>query len=291
MEDEATPLPGDLDAEDESPYLRRQKAVAVRRRRFSVRTRGIVFGFTALLAVGVVGYSLVSFALHSPSFVLASADDILVDGNRYVARQEIVRALGFPVTGSAAAPVNMFRLSLAEKRKQVESIPWVRSASLARAYPHRLAVRVVERVPVAFANVAGRLKMVDDDGFFLEKPERAEFDFPVLTGLERAAGLPERKQRLALYQAFVELVAEEAQKSGWMTSEVNLSDADDLRALMVQGSETIELHLGDRDFAERFRSFMTLLPEVRKTKARIASVDLRYQNQIVVNPQPAGKSE
>jgi cell division protein FtsQ len=289
VEDEATPLPGDLDAEDESPYLRRQKAMAVRRRRFSVRARWVVVNFAALLAAGAVSYALVSFALHSPRFLLTSADDILVDGNRYVSRQEIVRALGFPATGPVRAPVNLFRLSLAEKRKQVEAIPWVRSASLARAYPHRLAVHVVERVPVAFANVAGRLKVVDGDGLFLEKPERAEFDFPVVSGLEIAPALTERKQRLALYQDFVGGVAEEAQKSGWMISEVNLGDADDLRALMIQGPDTIEFHFGDRGFAERFGNFLAMLPEVRKTNARLDSVDLRYQNQIVVNQKGRGK--
>jgi hypothetical protein len=127
--------------------------------------------------------------------------------------------------------------------------------------------------------------VVDGDGFFLEKPERAEFDFPVLSGLETAPALTERKQRLALYQDFVGRVAEDAQKSGWMISEVNLGDADDLRAIMIQGPDTIEFHFGDRGFAERFRNFLTLLPEVRKTNARLDSVDLRYQNQIVVNPQ------
>jgi cell division protein FtsQ len=179
----------------------------------------------------------------------------------------------------------VFKLSLVEGTRQVESIPWVRSATLARAYPNRLAVHVVERVPVAFASVGGRLKLVDGDGVLLEKPERAEFDFPVLTGLDAAPRLTEGKQRLALYQDFQAQVAPEAAQSGWIISEVNLADADDLKALVVQGPETVELHFGDRDFVERFRSFLALLPEVRKTNAKLDSVDLRYENQIVVNPQ------
>jgi cell division septal protein FtsQ len=290
VEGQDTLLPGDLD-DEESPYLRRQKAVAVRRRRFSRHARWVFLGIAALLLLGVVSYYLVSFALASSRFVLSSPDDVVVEGNQYVSRQEVLSALGFSAKGPVRIGVSVFRLPLAERRKQVESIPWVRSVSLSRAYPHRLAVQIVERVPVAFVNLGGRLKVVDGDGVFLEKPEKADFDFPVVTGLEAAPGLAERKQRLALYLEFQTQVAAEAGHSGWLISEVNLADADDLKALMVHGSQTIQLHFGDRDFLERFRSFLTLLPEVQKSNAKIDSVDLRYDNQIVVNPQSAGSSD
>ena len=290
MESQDTLLPGDLDAE-EPPYLRRQKAVAVRRKRFSRHARWLFLGIAAaLLLLGMVSYYLVSFALASPRFVFSSADDVVLEGNQYVSRQEVLSALGFSAKGPVRMGVSVFTLPLAERRKQVESIPWVQSASLSRAYPHRLAVHIVERVPVAFVNLGGRLKAVDSDGVFLEKPEKADFDFPVVTGLEAAPGLAERKQRLAVYLEFQTQVAAEAGHSGWLTSEVNLADADDLKALMVHGSQTIQLHFGDRDFLERFRSFLTLLPEVQKSNAKIDSVDLRYDNQIVVNPQSAGSS-
>jgi cell division protein FtsQ len=287
VEGEDNPRLGDSEAEEESPYLRRQKTVAVRRKRFSNRLRWLLPGAAGLLFLGTVGYWLGSFAVASPRFTLGSTDDIAVDGNQYVPREEILGALGLRATGSFPAAVNMFRLSLAEKRKQVESIPWVRSVTLTRAYPHRLAIHIEERVPLAFANVSGRLKVVDSEGVFLEKPERAVFDFPVLTGLERAVNLTERKLRLRLFQDFETEAAGETSRSGWMVSEINLADADDLKALMVQGPQTIQLHFGDKDFLERFRSFLALLPEARKANTKIESVDLRYQNQIVVNPQPA----
>jgi cell division protein FtsQ len=291
VEGEDNRLAGDSEAEEESPYLRRQKAVAVRRKRFSNRLRWLLPGAAGLLSLGAVGYCLASFTLASPRFTLGSTDDIAVDGNQYVPREEILGALGLRARGPFPAAVNAFRLSLAEKRKQIESIPWVRSATLTRAYPHRLAVHIEERVPVAFANVSGRLKVVDSEGVFLEKPERVVFDFPVLTGLEKAVNLTERKLRLRLFRDFETEAVGEASLSGWMVSEINLADADDLKALMVQGPEAIQLHFGDKDFLERFRSFLALLPEARKANTKINSVDLRYQNQIVLNPQPARGSD
>ncbi len=242
-----------------------------------------------LLPLGAAGYYLVAWAHTSPLFMLSPAQDILVDGNRYVSREEVLTALGLPKTATQQARVDIFRLSLPEKRKQVESIPWVRSASLTRVYPHRLAVSVVERAPVAYANVEGRLKLLDLEGVLLEKPQRAVFDFPVLMGLNAGLSPTERKLRLALYQDFEAQVAGEATRSGWLVSELDLSDSDDLKALLVQGHETLQVHFGNRDFLERFRNFLALLPELRGGIAKIDTVDLRYHNQMVVNPHPASR--
>ncbi len=287
-EREDIPLPGELDAEEESPYLRRQKAVAVRRARFSRRVRWILLGSLVFLPLGLVGCYLAVLALASPLFMSNSAEDILVEGNQYVSREEVVNALGLPATGTTRFGLNIFRLSLEEKRKQVESIPWVRSASLTRAVPHGLGVYVVERAPVAFVNVGGRLKLVDDEGVILEKPEKAAFDFPVLTGLDAAVSRNQRRLLLALFRDFEAQVAGEAARSGWLISEVDLSDADDLKALVVHERETIQVRFGNQNFLDGFRNFLALLPELHKTIAKIDAVDLRYHNQLVVNPQPAG---
>jgi cell division protein FtsQ len=167
----------------------------------------------------------------------------------------------------------------------VEAIAWVRSAALTRVFPNRLVVRVVERTPVAFANVGGHVGLVDNDGVLLDKPESAFFDFPVLTGLDPNAGGEECRTRLALYQDFVRQVGDEIAHSGWLVSETDLSDSDDLKALLVQGRETVQVHFGHENFLEHFQTFLALLPELRKSNSPIDSVDLRYRNQVVVNPQ------
>ena len=298
--EEQIPLPEEL-ADDQSPYRRRHKAVVVRRRsRFSSLARvlrWVLFGSCVLLPVSYMGYRGAILATTSPLFLLNSDENILVYGNHFVSRKEIVSALGIPSTVGARplAPrpagvngeplLNIFKLSLDAKRRQVESIPWVLSATLSRAYPHRLAVHLVERTPVAFLNVGGHVELVDGEGTVLEKPEKASFDFPILAGLDSTGNMAERKSRVALYREFMQQLADELPGSGWLVSEVDLTDADDLKALLVRGRETILVHFGHRDFEKRFRSFLTLLPEVRKTNSPIDSVDLRYRGQVIVNPR------
>ena len=281
-EPEELALPEDMEAEEESPYLRRQKALGVHRRAYR-RLRWGLFAALVLLPVGALGCFLGLYALSSPRFAVASPADVLVSGNHFVSHEEILNALGVPAIPLAGSGMNIFRLGLEEKRKQVESLPWVRSATLMRAYPHRLVVHVVERTPVAWANIGGQVKLIDGEGVFLETPEGATFDFPVLAGLETVDQPAERRFRLALYQEFSRQVEPEMFPSGWLVSEVDVSDVDDLKALLVLARDSLRVHFGQKDFRERFHTFLTLLPEVRKADAKIDSVDLRYRNQVVVS--------
>ena len=278
----------DLDPEEESPYRRRRKGVTVRRSRFASLTRllrGAAWVILVFVPLAFAGYRLGPLVANSSLFRLDPAKDVQIDGNHLVSREEIVNALGIPPLESPRdIEANIFQISLDDKRHRVESIPWVRSAVLSRVYPHRLVVQIVERSPVAFANMGGRIELVDSEGTLLEKPEKAFFDFPIVTGLDSVSGARERKSRLALYHAFSEQLASELPRSGWLISEVDLADADDLKALLVQGQETILVHFGSEAFAERFHNLLTSIPELRKANAKIDSVDLRYRNQIVVNP-------
>jgi len=285
-EPEELGLPEDLAAEEESPYLRRQKALGVHRRAYR-RLRWVLFAALVLLPVGALGCFLGLYALSSPRFALASPDDVIVSGNHFVSRDEILSGLGVPAIPMAGSGMNIFRLGLEEKRKQIESLPWVSSAILMRVYPHRLVVHVVERTAVAWANIGGQVKLIDSEGVFLEKPEGAAFDFPVLTGMETVDQPAERRFRVALYQEFSRQVEPEMFLSGWLVSEVDVSDVDDLKALLVLARESLRVHFGHKEFRERFHTFLTLLPEVRKAQTRIDSVDLRYRNQVVVSPASA----
>jgi cell division protein FtsQ len=285
VEQDALLMQDELDSQEESPYLRRQKSVPVWRSRISRRVRVALFVIAVLLPVGFAGYGLATFALTSPFFVLKSADDVVVVGNHFVSREEVLGALGLPLAGNLKKGTNVFHMSLDVRRRGVETLPWVRTASVTRILPHGLLVHITERTPVAYANVGGRVSLVDDDGMLLEKPENGAFDFPVLYGLENLASIDERRARLALYLEFIRQLGMEAPGAGWMISEVYLSDAEDLKALLIHGQQTVQVHFGEKDFLQRFRNFLTLLPEIQKSNDKLDSVDLRYRNQIVVDPQ------
>ncbi len=285
---------GGRETSGSTPYMRRSRAVTVRRGRmpwgwWSV-ARITLIALLVLLPLGVGGYLLGDYVLNSPRFQLSSPSDVTVDGNRYVSRDEILEALGV-TSNSAGLGINVFKMSLESREKQIESIPWVLSATVVRSFPHHLAVFVTERTPVAFVNIGGQIKMVDQDGILLDTPDKSRFDFPIVRGLDFRSDPSARKPQVSLYREFMRQTSDKISRSGWIVSEVNLSDPGDLQALLVQGQKTLLVHFGHANFLGRFENFLTVLPELRKNNAQIDSVDLRYNNQVVVNPEGHGSGK
>ncbi len=281
-------LEDDSMAEKESPFRRRPRAVPVRRGRLPRLKRVLRWALwlgVIVTPMGYGGYRLAVFGFTSPEFTLTSANDVVLTGNQYVSREEALNALGLPPDGRLSSGINILKMSMEEKCRQLELIPWVEKATLTRAYPNRLAVHLEERTPVAFVQLGRRIKLVDRNGVLLEKPERASFSFPVVTGLETASGPAERAARLTLFSGFMHEVTDQASAAGWLVSEVDLADADDVKAMLARNQETLQLHFGHASFAERFRNFLTLLPELKKAGRAVDSIDLRYGQQVVVSPR------
>ena len=286
---EKIPLPDELLAEQPPAYQRRQKAVSVRRGPRRTAARLLKAGvFAVLLPLGFLagGYCVAVRSTGSGCFQFNPERDVTVEGNHFASRQDLAAALGF---GSFAADSgrNIFALDLAAEAGRVERVPWVESAAVSRVFPDRLVVNVIERKPLAFANVSGRLMLVDSHGVFLPMPQKAAFDFPVVHGLDSAANPAGRERLLAPYVEFLQEAGDAVVRSGWSISEAGVGDPGDLQLLLVDGNETILVHFGDQDFDRRFETFATLAPRVIAANPRIDSMDLRYHNEVVVDPSAA----
>jgi cell division septal protein FtsQ len=269
-----------------SPYRRRDKPVGVRRRRGTSAVRILRLAFlNVLLPLAMLygAYVLASDATLSPHFIFSPDQNVSVTGNRVVTKDQVFEALGFSGLESSSQ-FNLFQLNLAASRRRVEDIPWVSSATVTRVFPNRLAVHVRERTPIAFASVGGHIELVDGDGTFLRMPSRASFDFPVLGGLDSVASASRRKDLLSMYLQFMRDTKREVETSGWKVSQADLGHPDDLRILLVKGNQTILAHFGDRDFGQRFKTFLSIAPRVLQNYPKINSMDLRYHNEVVVDP-------
>ena len=52
---------------------------------------------------------------------------------------------------------NIFFVPLEQRKKQLEQIPWVQSASVMRLLPNRLKIDITERTPVAFVEIGSHI--------------------------------------------------------------------------------------------------------------------------------------
>jgi cell division protein FtsQ len=74
-------------------------------------------------------------------------------------------------------------------------------------------------------------------------------------------------------------------------SEVDLTDVDDVRAVVPAQGTDILLHFGNSDFLERYHSYLQHLPEWRQQYPGLSAVDLRYDRQVVLKMADAAQAD
>jgi cell division protein FtsQ len=282
--------PSDDGAEDDDEEIvRRARRRAPVKRSIVPKGRAgrIVLALSALTAlIGLTASILAvrSFFEHDPRFRIDGASSIQILGNSQVTRGELLAVFGGDIGR------NIFFVPLAERRAELENLPWVKQATVMRLLPNQLRIAVVERAPIAFVRNGNRVGLVDEDGVLLDMPPAMmaarRYSFPVVAGIRPRTELELRAQRMQLYQRFVSALDADGSRSAEQLSEVDLSDPEDVRAVLPAAGSDILVHFGDENFAERYRSFQQHLPGWKRQYPNLASVDLRYQHQTVLEMAP-----
>ena len=273
----------DLDVEQESPFLRGQKRVSVRRGTLPKKTATriswglLLAGAIALCGMGAA--AIYHYGEHSWRFRVESSDDIEVAGLHNVTRQQIVEVMGGDIGR------NIFFIPLAERQKQLEQIPWVESASVMRFVPNHLKIQIQERTPIAFAHVGSKIYLIGSDGTLMDLPSggKKKYSFPVILGMNPGEPHSTREARMKIYNQLVSELDSGGHYSQDL-SEVDLSDSDDVKVLANDPGGEVLVHLGSSDFLDRYKIFVSHVRDWRQQFERLDSVDLRYDNQIIVNP-------
>jgi cell division protein FtsQ len=282
-------LPADALAEDEPKYLRRQKPVEIRKRKFSRKSwplyRRVLVGGIAALSVGFALYEAATYLLYSPGVVLTSADQIEIQGNRFVPPDAITEKF------LADMGRSVVRVPLTERREALESLPWVEQAHVQRVLPNRIRVEITERTPVAFLRTGSDLSLVDAQGTILDRPAEGEFKFPVVSGIGELTPRATREQHVNLYVQFMKEIERVQPGADDHVSEADITDASDLRVTLTglgaaSGSAApILVHFGDSDFGNRYHLLAENIDQWRASAGSVDSVDLRFARQVVVNPE------
>ncbi|HEY8670205.1 MAG TPA: FtsQ-type POTRA domain-containing protein, partial [Terriglobales bacterium] len=145
----------DLDDEKESPFLRGQKRVSARRSPLPKKTAARLLWAALAIVIAALGAVTAAtayhYAEHSWRFRLQSSDDIEMAGLTNVTHGQVMEVMGGDIGR------NVFFISLDQRQKQLEQIPWVESASVMRFAPNRIRIQIHERTPVAFARVGSKV--------------------------------------------------------------------------------------------------------------------------------------
>jgi len=185
---------------------------------------------------------------------------------------------------------NIFFVPLAQRKLQLEQIPWVESASVMRFVPNRLRIEIHERTPVAFARVGSHISLIDAGGTLMELGPggKHKYSFAVIAGMNAGEPLSTRAARMKSYNELVrELDASGAHYSQGL-SEVDLTDTEDVKVLAADANGEVLVHLGSGNYLQRYKTYVTHVQQWRQQFDKLESVDLRYDGQIIVNPDLDG---
>jgi len=270
--------------DDEMPVLRTRRRVPVKRGRFPhgrlgriLVIGGVVGAFCLILAIC---FAVHNFFMTDARFRIETASSIQVLGNSQVTRPELLSVFGSDIGR------NIFHVPLAQRRAELEQLPWVEHATVMRLLPNQLRVAVVERVPVAFVRAGNQIGLVDRRGVLLNMPPTMmaakRYSFPVVTGVTAQQTAEDRESRMRLYADFMSALNSTGGVASAQLSEVDLSDPEDVRVLLPSAGSDLLVHFGSDDFAARWQRLEDKLPGWRQQYPRLAGIDLRYQRQTVL---------
>jgi cell division protein FtsQ len=247
------------------------------------RTKAAGRVFLTLTTVGgmaACAFVFINFLSSDAHFRIQGTDNIYASGLTEVSRADLL-----PVFGEDIGR-NIFFVPLAERRRQLEEIPWVEQATVMRLLPDQIHVSIVERKPVAFVRQGTQIGLVDASGVLLSMPAammaQHHYSFPVVTGINAQDPPDSRKARMAVYQRLLAELDASGQKFSEQISEIDLSDPADARVLMPEESGDILAHFGEDRFLERYQHYKANINDWLQQYPKLAAVDLRYDQQVVL---------
>lgn len=280
--------------DEDAQFLRTEKRVPVRRTAIPKKTAKqfklaaiVVCLAMVLFGVGTAAYG---YGMHSWRFRIESSDSIEISGVHNASRAHVMEIAGADIGR------NIFFMPLDERKRQLETIPWVQSATVMRLWPNRVAVEIQERAPVAFAQIGSRINLIDPNGVVMGMPanKQTRYSFPVIHGITETEPLSSRFAAMKIYNRLAsDLDASSDSGPHYMRqlSEVDLSDPEDVKVTANEGGGTLLIHLGDNHFLDRYKLYVSHIGEWRQQFQNLQSVDLRYEGQIIVNPDKPAEQQ
>lgn len=200
-----------------------------------------------------------------------AVSDILVEGRRNTTTDELFNALGVQQN----MPIFAFKPSAALER--LLQLPWVAEAVVERRLPDTLYVSLVERVPLARWENAGKTVVIDHEGKELAnaKPE-AFARLPLVMGENAPTATESLLKELNRYPNILEI----------MKAAVRVGE----RRWNLFLQPGIEVRLPEDGSPEALRQLDKLIREQKILERRVEAIDLRFPGRLILDPAPSPSS-
>jgi cell division protein FtsQ len=192
-------------------------------------------------------------------------DQVTVQGRQRTARDDLLTALGIhrgdPILG----------LDLNRLRRQVESIPWVKTASLERDLPDELHVVITEREPIAIWQHESHYFLIDGDGLVIGEKIDDFANLPLIVG----DGAPDHTADLIAMLKSEPDLAKRVKATQW------ISDRR-WNVVIANDSDGIEVRLPEESPIDAWHQLAQLDHEHQLLERKISVIDMRLPDRLIV---------
>ncbi len=183
---------------------------------------------------------------------------------------------------------SIYLMPVAERRRNLLALPWVKEAVVERRWPDRVFVQVQEREPIAFVQFdrsggSPYFRLVDEEGVLLPVPAGERFDLIVLTGLRPTDIEPERAARVKRASLLLKEIGTRAS----MVAEIDVRDPGNLRASMKLHGAGVQVQLGNQNFHTRIENFLAHFDRMHQQRPDAREFDLRIDGKVIAIGDPA----
>jgi len=227
-----------------------------------------------------------ALARTAPYRALFTVREVDVDGTTYLSEGEVRRAAGLD------RPVDFLRADLGRAEAKLAKMARVEKATITRALPRRIVIRVVERKPAVLVR-AGRLLEADRRGVILPAlVSGVAADVPLVSGVrvkDVRAGRRIGDPAFARALRHIDALLRPEIALGRPISEIDVSDP--VTTVVTLGPDGVDVLLPAEPPNERPLSALRVVLADLKTRGQSASrIDLRGEEVIAVRPIPAADS-
>jgi cell division protein FtsQ len=232
----------------------------------------VILGISMTLLIGYLA------ALSTPIFKL---EDVAFQGLKKVSQTELLQK------GGLENGVNLLSLNLKEVKRNMESLPWVKSVYLHRELPNKLQVVVTEQQPIFLALVQQELYLLNKEGFLFKKVERPEGDsLPILTGLGKNDWTPAGQLRSPIFDELTILKKYLSQgRDPFYPDKISEINYDpDCGFSMFTLERGIRITLGKEELPTRVKRLQKVWAELENQPNRIAlkGISLQFGQRVIV---------
>lgn len=173
---------------------------------------------------------------------------------------------------------SLYLVPMEDRLTVLRNVDWVRSASIARIWPNRLSINVTERTPVAFVTKPpSSFVLIDADGVILPLAQD-QFNLPVLRGVKTTDSQQDRAMAVERMMRLLRELGDAAKD----VAEIDVAQPENIAVSRPHQGHIVKLMLGDRDYAQRYQTFLNHVADIDARVPGAKVLDLRLDDRITV---------